>query len=69
VPPVPESPVEVFLGKTGKVSGHVVKLAARTSTDGFSFEEKVDWSALEDDFRTFLALPGNSGSIFQQFTV
>ncbi len=26
-----------------------------------------DWSALEDDFRTFLLMPGASESIFQQF--
>jgi hypothetical protein len=27
-----------------------------------------DWSALADDFRTFLLLRDSSGSIFQQFT-
>jgi hypothetical protein len=27
-----------------------------------------NWSALEDDFRTFLAVPGGSGLILQQFT-
>jgi hypothetical protein len=27
-----------------------------------------DWSALEDDFRTFLLMPGGSESLFQQFT-
>jgi hypothetical protein len=29
----------------------------------------MKWSALEDDFRTFLLMPGGSESIFQQFTV
>ena len=29
---------------------------------------RKDWSALEDDFRTFLLMPGGSESIFQQFT-
>jgi hypothetical protein len=27
-----------------------------------------NWSALEDDFRTFLLMPGGCESIFQQFT-
>jgi hypothetical protein len=27
-----------------------------------------DWSALEDDFRTFLLMPGGSESIFQKST-
>jgi hypothetical protein len=31
-------------------------------------EREKDWSALEDDFRTFLLMPGGSESILQQFT-
>jgi len=27
-----------------------------------------EWSALEDDFRTFLLVPDGSDSLFQQFT-
>jgi hypothetical protein len=30
--------------------------------------EKFIWSALADDFRTFLLMPGGSESIFQHFT-
>jgi len=34
----------------------------------FERAKSEDWSALEDDFRTFLLMPGGSESIFQQFT-
>ena len=30
--------------------------------------DEKNWSALENDFRTFLLMPGGSESIFQQFT-
>jgi len=34
----------------------------------FERAKSEDWSALEDDFRTFLLMPDGSESIFQQFT-
>ena len=34
----------------------------------FERAKTKEWSALEDDFRTFLLMPGGSESIFQEFT-
>jgi hypothetical protein len=43
------------------------KLAQQRQLKRLRLREK-EWSALEDDFRTFLLMPGGSESIFQQFT-
>jgi hypothetical protein len=64
----------MYYGQTGSNS---VEVSAST-TDRFKSAEgfarislkgrtEFSWSALADDFRTFLLMPGASESIFQQF--